>query len=201
MFETRDCAKTASPREWSRAEVKDGVCTMILVLQKIEQLFDTDAPVPTEFIELDNDVLDFFTTMIRRHHKDCREFRLVVKLPEKELLEVEPFMRTSVDLTLKGYFLSREKWINERLHEHFEDAWKMFGFGFAFMLACTLLRTYLAPEEVHSLMSSFREGLLIIGWVALWKPVEELLFNWGPLKRELLVWKKLARMEMKVEIY
>lgn len=50
-------------------------------------------------------------------------------------------------------------------------------------------------------MSSFREGLLVIGWVALWKPVEELLFNWWTLKRELVSWHKLSKMEMKVETF
>lgn len=190
-----------APREWSRTEVKDGVCTIILVLTNVEQLFDTDVPVPSEYVALDSDVLDFFASTIRKHQKACREFRLIVRLPEQALREVEPYMRTSVDLTLKGYFLAREKRIAERLHELFQDAWKMFGFGFAFMLACTLLRTYLAPEEVHTLMSSFREGLLVIGWVALWKPVEELLFNWWPLKRELASWHKLSKMEMKVETF
>ena len=122
------------PRDWSRAEVKDGVCTIILILTKVEQLFDTDVPVPSEFVALDSDVLDFFTSTIKKHHKACREFRLIVRLPEQALREVEPYMRTSVDLTLKGYFLAREKRIAERLHEHFQDAWKMFGFGFAFVV-------------------------------------------------------------------
>lgn len=146
---------------------------------------------------LDSDVLGFFTSTIKKHHKTCREFRFIVRLPEQALREVEPYMRTSVDLTLKGYFLAREKRIAERLHEHFQDVWKMssfgFAFAFAFMLAWTLLRAYPAPEEVHSLMSSFREGLLVIGWVALWKPVEKLLFNWWPLKRELVSWHMLSK--------
>lgn len=201
MSATPPAEISLAPREWSRTEVKDGVCTIILVLTHVEQLFDTDVPVPSEYVALDSDVLDFFASTIRKHQKACRDFRLIVHLPERALREVEPYMRTSVDLTLKGYFLAREKRIAERLHEHFQDAWKMFGFGFAFMLACTLLRTYLAPEEVHTLMSSFREGLLVIGWVALWKPVEELLFNWWPLKRELASWHKLSKMEMKVETF
>ena len=70
-----------------------------------------------------------------------------------------------------------------------------------FMLACTLVRTYLAPEESHSLMSSFREGLLVIGWVALWKPVEELLFNWWPLDRERKDWRRLGAVDMRIEVY
>ena len=201
MSATPPAEISLAPREWSRTEVQDGVCTIILVLTHVEQLFDTDVPVPSEYVALDSDVLDFFASTIRKHQKACREFRLIGRLPERALREVEPYMRTSVDLTLKGYFLAREKRIAERLHEHFQDAWKMFGFGFAFMLACTLLRTYLAPEEVHTLMSSFREGLLVIGWVALWKPVEELLFNWWPLKRELASWHKLSKMEMKVETF
>lgn len=88
------------------------------------------------------------------------DFRFIVRLPEQALREAEPYMRTSVDLTLKGYFLAREKRIAERLHEHFQDVWKMSSFGFAFMLACTLLRAYLAPEEVHSLMSSLRNEIV-----------------------------------------
>lgn len=142
---------------------------------------------------LDSDVLGFFTSTIKKHHKTCREFRFIVRLPEQALREVEPYMRTSVDLTLKGYFLAREKRIAERLHEHFQDVWKIFSFSFAFMLVCTQLRAYFAPEEVHSLMSSFRKGLLVIGWVALWKPVEKLLFNCWPLKRELVSWHKLSK--------
>ena len=60
MSATPPAEISLAPREWSRTEVQDGVCTIILVLTHVEQLFDTDVPVPSEYVALDSDVLDFF---------------------------------------------------------------------------------------------------------------------------------------------
>jgi hypothetical protein len=42
------------------------------------------------------------------------------------------------------------------------------------------------------------EGLLIIGWVALWRPVEMFLYDWWPLLRRQRRFGSIA--SMKVEI-
>jgi len=36
------------------------------------------------------------------------------------------------------------------------------------------------------------EGLLIIGWVALWRPLEIFLYDWWPIRRKQAVLRQLA---------
>lgn len=54
----------------------------------------------------------------------------------------------------------------------------------------TTLAIFIGLSELtHLLMSgalrqAFQEGFLIIGWVALWRPVEILLYDWWPITEE-----------------
>ena len=189
------------PPERSRVEFEDGVCTMVLVVTEPKQLFDTDVPVPASYAALDADVLDFFTDTVGKYRRQAKAFRIVIKAPADSIAAVEAWLGEDIDTALRRYFRERGDHIAERLRQHFQGACLMLAYGLVFMLACTLVRTYLAPEESHSLMSSFREGLLVIGWVALWKPVEELLFNWWPLDRELKDWRRLGAVDMRIEVY
>jgi len=38
----------------------------------------------------------------------------------------------------------------------------------------------------------FAEGLTIIGWVALWEPVSELLYDWWPQSRKITLYRNLS---------
>ncbi|MDO5532748.1 hypothetical protein [Sutterella sp.] len=186
---------------FSRAEVKDGVCTMHLTVREARQLFATQAPVPAEYMSLDDDVVDFLTDTVSKNRKTCREFELVIHMPAEEVNKVSLLLATDLNTALRAYFDARGEKFEQRLRDHFADARKMLVCGVAFLLACTLLRTYLSPEETDRLQSSMREGLLVIGWVALWKPVEELIFNWWPIDREMKDWRTLADMDMRIEAY
>jgi len=40
-----------------------------------------------------------------------------------------------------------------------------------------------------------RESLTIVGWVAMWRPVEIFLYDWWPLVRRIRVYKNLLNLE------
>jgi hypothetical protein len=42
------------------------------------------------------------------------------------------------------------------------------------------------------------EGLLILGWVALWRPTEALLYDWWPLARRRMLLRRLASIPIEV---
>jgi hypothetical protein len=42
------------------------------------------------------------------------------------------------------------------------------------------------------------EGLTVIGWVSLWRPVEVLLYDWWPSWRERRVYERILRMQVEV---
>ncbi len=68
--------------------------------------------------------------------------------------------------------------------------------GVGFLLVCALLgvaalRTL--PEPIGYFVD---QGLLIIGWVANWRPVEIFLYDWRPLRRNERLFRVLSRMEI-----
>jgi hypothetical protein len=45
----------------------------------------------------------------------------------------------------------------------------------------------------------FREGLLIGGWVAMWRPLEVFLYDWWPILGEIRLFERLSRMAVRIE--
>lgn len=67
--------------------------------------------------------------------------------------------------------------------------------GLAFLVLCLWLRTPIAADPRRSVLA---EGLLIIGWVGLWRPVEIFLYDWWPVRRRQRRFQALARMPVEV---
>jgi len=47
-------------------------------------------------------------------------------------------------------------------------------------------------------MITLRELFIILGWVALWRPAELLLYEWRPHKRNAKLFDKLAKCDVQV---
>lgn len=66
--------------------------------------------------------------------------------------------------------------------------------GLGFLAVCIALgqaaRSFL-PDTAGDIL---REGLLIIGWVANWKPVEIFLYDWRPMRVRERLYDRLSRM-------
>ena len=67
--------------------------------------------------------------------------------------------------------------------------------GLAFLIGCLWLRRLLATATGYEVLA---EGLLIIGWVGLWRPVEIFLYDWWPIRRQQLRFAAIARMPILV---
>ncbi|KKG34471.1 hypothetical protein [Methanosarcina mazei] len=60
------------------------------------------------------------------------------------------------------------------------------------MLAIRLLATF----EESLVNTLFSEGLLIIGWVAMWEPVHIFLYGWWPIVHKRNIYEKIIHMEV-----
>ena len=69
--------------------------------------------------------------------------------------------------------------------------------GLAFLAAC-MLTSQLLRRRAGTLPIVLREGLIIAGWVAMWRPMEIFLYEWWPLRRKGRLYEKLSRMRVEV---
>jgi hypothetical protein len=73
--------------------------------------------------------------------------------------------------------------------------------GLLFLALCMLGSRLLGePKFLPGIVARFLdEGLIIAGWVALWYPLDALLYQHWPLKRERRLYEQLRGMDLKFE--
>jgi hypothetical protein len=69
------------------------------------------------------------------------------------------------------------------------------GLGF-FFLSITVRELLL--RSVPDLTRAIDEGLIVLGWIALWRPTEMLAYEWIPLVRKRRLFERLAGMRVAV---
>jgi hypothetical protein len=71
--------------------------------------------------------------------------------------------------------------------------------GMAVLSICLGISTSIPDPAPSRLLSMLKEGLVIIGWVSMWRPMELLLFDWLPIYDKLRLLRKLLATE--IDIY
>jgi hypothetical protein len=66
------------------------------------------------------------------------------------------------------------------------------------VLVTSLVLRSLLPDDPSTALDAVREGLLILGWVALWRPVEILLFERWESRQELQRLRALAQARIEL---
>jgi hypothetical protein len=69
--------------------------------------------------------------------------------------------------------------------------------GLLFLGICQITATLLTPPA-GSWQTVAREGLTIIGWVAMWKPLDIYLYRWWPPLSRRRLYQRLSRMPVEV---
>jgi hypothetical protein len=72
--------------------------------------------------------------------------------------------------------------------------------GLAILAACSVGRSLLSAQ-VEPVARFFSEGLLILGWVALWRPIETLLFEHWKTRDECRWLERLSRIRVEFAFY
>ena len=69
--------------------------------------------------------------------------------------------------------------------------------GSAIFSLCVTLRGLLQAATQH-LPRGVDEGLIVVAWIALWRPVEQMTYGWIPLYRKRKLYERLARVQVTV---
>ena len=164
-----------------------------LKLRELNQLFNSMDPSPFHDRDLDHDAEEFIVSSARESH-GSKAFELVVHLgvpPETERAEETP-------AAVQHYFAARAELKRRDLRQLLRRGQTALIVGLVFLTACLLMShavTKMFPEPLSGLL---HEGLLIVGWVAMWRPLEIFLYDWWPVRDEGNVLQRLAHMRVRL---
>jgi hypothetical protein len=87
-----------------------------------------------------------------------------------------------------------------RLRELFHRGCISLLIALAFLGVCIALGDALASSFGDSRFAQLiREGLLIGGWVAMWRPLEVFLYDWWPIRAQAHLFDRLSTMSVRIE--
>ena len=70
--------------------------------------------------------------------------------------------------------------------------------GLAFVTLCLLAADAIGRPGSSTAATIARESLTIVGWVAMWRPLQIFLYDWWPLARRIRVYKALQQAHVRV---
>lgn len=72
--------------------------------------------------------------------------------------------------------------------------------GVVIFLLAMSARGILARLSTHGRSPLLDEGLIILAWLALWRPIETLVYGWVPLYRKRRLYQRLAAVQVTVRM-
>ena len=172
-----------------------GVRRIELRLRELNQLFDSLDPAPFHEKDLDRDAEEFIVSWAREYPPGTPLlFRLYLPGDQRRF-----DCQRTVETAVHNYFTYRSGIARLEVRRTLQLGRTSLLVGLLFLAFCTSAREVLESlADEHEWIHVAAEGLLIIGWVAMWRPVELLLYDWWPLLRRKRTYDNLSRMQVEV---
>jgi hypothetical protein len=176
------------PRARHRIELK---------LTTIEQLFNSMDPSPFHEKDLDREAEEFLVSWVQEF-SPRDPVSLVIHL---ERGEEDHQAQGRVQQAIHHYFGYRAKLSQRELGRLMSQGRTSLIIGLVFLLGCFGVRELLAGLGGGAIVSFAHESVLIAGWVAMWRPMEIYLYEWWPIRRRVMIYRKMSHMPVSVHLH
>lgn len=164
-----------------------------LRLREVSQLFNSLDPSPFKEKDLDHDAEEYIVSWaLEFPHSDPVKIRIHIdQWPQQDPAEM---IRTAIR-NYFGYEAEAEKREFRRL---METGRRTLLIGLTFMGLCFLSGSLVESRFDTVWTRFFSESLIVVGWVAMWRPLEIYLYDWWPVRQRIRVFEKLNRAPVEV---
>jgi hypothetical protein len=180
---------TESPRDARQGVIRVRVA-------RFTQLFNSLDPSPFLERDLDDDLVDYVTSWAREIPRDL-PLRLTIHLgqPPKEE-DDEQVLRAAI----QNHFANAAELKQNEFRQLLRRGWRSLAIGLAVLGIAIVTGKLMEAGDEHSLLTVLSQSVLIGGWVAMWRPLEILLYDWWPVRADRLMFERLrdAHVELVV---
>jgi hypothetical protein len=166
-----------------------------LKVDKVGQLFDTLDPQPFRERDLDGEAEEFIVSWARELPAKA-PLEILVHMPSDEAAGEQA---RHLGAVMQRYFSYRARATSAEIRELFRIGRYSMLIGLVVLVACITLGSILSRlVPFAQLALVLKEGLIILGWVANWRPIEIFLYDWWPLVRRRRLFERLAAARVTV---
>lgn len=161
-----------------RYRFEDGVACIDIRVKSAQQLFDNRDPAPFHERDLDDDAREYIVGSVDE---------LPAKVPMKIVLwfaDLGALDGAMVTGAVRRHFVYERVRMARQVKRKFQLARWMLFVGLVVLGLFLTVAEMTAHWSNHPVGKVVREGFVIIGWVAMWRPLESILYEWWPLVRD-----------------
>jgi hypothetical protein len=165
-------------------------------VRNLNQLFNSLDPAPFYEQDLDTDAEEFIVGWARELPRKV-PFEIVLHLTEPRtdgLSHVK--VEEKIGEGVLRYFQNRSRQEDRRLAELLRVGRASLLIGVIFLVSCFLVANFIgnfiSDPTTPTLLHILRESFIIIGWVAMWRPLEIFLYDWWPIAGARTLYHRLS---------
>ncbi len=183
-------------RETFEEALAQGAAAIEIRLSRPQQLFNSLDPSPFHERDLDQDAEDYLVDSADEYPLK-RPLIVIIHMPADQL---QAGSLPDLAQAIHNYFNHRMNETRRRLKFFFRDGRIALVVALAFLLGCILLRQVALAFGKGLGVQIVDEGLYIVGWVAMWRPLEIFLYDWRPIWHRCRLFAKLATVPVVVRM-
>ena len=165
-----------------------------LRVHELAQLFNSMDPTPFHSKALDCEAETFIESWARGFSPK-NPLHLTIHLQH---MPPEGDPTALVTGAIHHHFADKADLVRRDLRDIFWQARISLLIGLTFVAVCLLLAEAIGQAGASSAHTIARESLTIVGWVAMWRPMQLFLYEWWPLARRIGTYRALARAHVKI---
>jgi hypothetical protein len=171
--------------------------TIAIHLRTIRQLFNSLDPSPFYEKDLDDAAEEHIVGWARELPENSA-LEIVVHLPSEEARGADAVGLASA---LSHYFEYRAQQFEREQRELFRIGRRSLAIGITVLVVCLTASQLLArliPDP--TLKWVVEESLIIVGWVANWRPIEIYLYEWWPIRSNVRLYRRIAAAPVTIAV-
>ncbi len=156
----------------------------------VESLFQSFDPSPTARRALSTEAVTYVVDRVTDPSSNPIE-QLRIVLPASEAGSCG-----AVQEAFQRHFAAAASRRKCLLQKHFRSGWLLLLKGVGLALILVTLSQVIAAVSDSALLARIADGISIVVWVILWRPVDTLIYDWRPLREDLRMYQRLADIEI-----
>ncbi|MDG0818138.1 hypothetical protein [Bdellovibrio svalbardensis] len=163
-------------------------------IKEVPQLFDSRDPAPFHERDLDSSFANYLIACAEESKTRSKYFRIQIDIDERHPTIDEE----KISAAIHSYFKYQIELKRLEFTRTMRMARLFLLFGLIILFLCLSIAQILQNIESDFIKTSLREGVVIFGWVSLWKPLEVFLFDWYPIYDKIRLYRKIFASQINI---
>ncbi len=158
------------------------------------QLFNSLDPSPFHEKDLDDDAAEYIVSTARDLPLNT-PLRLEIYLPPEQ---IGKDTEETIARAIHNFFDYKTEAADRELRALLREGRTSLAIGLLFLAGCLFARELIGRLFDGTVQELINEGLLISGWVAMWRPIQIFLYSWWPIRNMRTLYYKLSHLRVDV---